>query len=87
MLGATVTVIISLDIPDVPPIEDSQYVDNLDEIDDEQTVNLGPGWEDEGEAVFAVIEVEIQENASSTDIGSMIQMEKIVQIMLMFLKT
>ena len=61
LVGATVTVIISLDIPDVPPIEDSQYVDNLDEIDDEQTIDLGPGWEDGGEAVFAVIEVEIQE--------------------------
>ena len=61
LLGATVTVIISLDIPDVPPIEDSQYVDNLDEIDDEQKIDLGPGWEDGGEAVFAVIEVEIVE--------------------------
>ena len=61
LLGATVTVIISLDIPDVPPIEDSQYVDNLDEIDDEQTIDLGPGWEDGGEAVFAVLEVEIDE--------------------------
>ena len=61
LLGATVTVIISLDIPDVPPIEDSQYVDTLGEIDDDQTVDLGPGWEDGGEAVFAVIEVEIVE--------------------------
>ncbi|MGB2452854.1 MAG: hypothetical protein ACPIB8_07935 [Candidatus Poseidoniaceae archaeon] len=61
LFGAAVTVLISLDIPDVPPIEDSQYVDNLDEVDYEQTVNLGPGWEDGGEAVFAVIEVVIVE--------------------------
>ncbi len=61
LFGAAVTVIISLDIPDVPPIEDSQYIDTLGEIDDEQTVSLGPGWEDGGEAVFAVIEVEIKE--------------------------
>ena len=43
LLGATVTIIISLGIPDVPPIGDSQYVNSLDEIDDEETVKLGPG--------------------------------------------
>ena len=60
LFGAAITVVISLDIPDVPPIEDSQYVDTLGEIDDEETVKLGPGWETSGEATFAVISVLIE---------------------------
>ena len=60
LFGAAITVVISLDIPDVPPIEDSQYVDTLGEIDEEETVKLGPGWETSGEATFAVISVLIE---------------------------
>ena len=61
LFGAAITVVISLDIPDVPPIEDSQYVDTLGEIDEEETVKLGPGWETSGEATFAVISVLIED--------------------------
>ena len=56
-----VTLFVSLDIPDVPPIGESQYVDSLDEIDDDKAVSLGAGWENDGDATFAVIEVIIQE--------------------------
>ena len=61
-LGAGVFLLVSLDIPDVPPVAESQYVDSLDEIDDEDTVTLGAGWQNSGdEAIFAVIDVVIQE--------------------------
>ena len=60
-LASGVTLLISLDIPDVPPIGESQYVDSLDEIDDDKAVSLGAGWENDGDATFAVIEVVIQE--------------------------
>tara|TARA_B100000925_G_C21996776_1_gene469297 strand:+ start:372 stop:2084 length:1713 start_codon:yes stop_codon:yes gene_type:complete len=56
-----VTLFVSLDIPDVPPVGESQYVDSLDEIDDDKAVSLGAGWENDGDATFAVIEVIIQE--------------------------
>ena len=56
-----VALFVSLDIPDVPPIGESQYVDSLDEIDDDKAVGLGAGWENDGDATFAVIEVVIQE--------------------------
>ena len=60
-LVSGVTLFVSLDIPDVPPIGESQYVDSLDEIDDDKAVSLGAGWENDGDATFAVIEVVIQE--------------------------
>ena len=49
----------SLQIPDVPPISDSQFVDSLGEIDQNETITLGAGWEQNTEATFAVLEVEI----------------------------
>ena len=85
LFGAAITVVI-LDIPDVPPIEDSQYVDTLGEIDEEETVKLGPGWETSGEATFAVISVVIEDGTLSMGIGHLIQTVKIVQTMLMFTK-
>ena len=61
-LGAGAFLLVSFDIPDVPPVEDSQYVDSLDDIDGEDTVTLGAGWQNSGdEATFAVIDVVIQE--------------------------
>ena len=60
-LGAGLFLVMSLDIPDVPPVAESQYVDSLDEIDDGESVSLGSGWENDGDATFAVIEVVIQE--------------------------
>ena len=61
-LGAGAYLLASLDIPDVPPIAESQYVDSLNEIEDEDTVTLGAGWQNSGdEATFAVIDVVIQE--------------------------
>ena len=61
-LGAGAFLLVSLDVPDVPPVSESQYVDSLDEIDDEDTVTLGAGWQNSGdEAIFAVIDVVIQE--------------------------
>ena len=60
-LGAGSFLLVSLDIPDVPPVGESQYVDSLDEIDDDKAVSLGAGWENDGDATFAVIEVIIQE--------------------------
>jgi len=60
-LAAAIMISISLSIPDVPPISESQYVDNLDEIDDSKAVNLGAGWEHDGEGTFIVIDVIIEQ--------------------------
>jgi len=60
-LAAAIMINISLDIPDVPPISESQFIDNLDEIDDSQAVNLGAGWEHDGEGTFIVIDVIIEQ--------------------------
>ena len=49
----------SFSIPDVPPISESQFVDSLEEIDQNESVKLGAGWDNGDEAVFAVMEVEI----------------------------
>ncbi len=62
LLFSGVLVIISMSIPDVPPISDATIISSLDEINDEDSVELGVGWENQGAtANFAVIEVEIVE--------------------------
>ncbi|MGB1475649.1 MAG: hypothetical protein ACPG73_05550, partial [Candidatus Poseidoniaceae archaeon] len=43
----------SFSIPDVPPISESQFVDSLEEIDQDESVKLGAGWDNGDEAVFA----------------------------------
>ena len=60
-LAAAVFFIVSLGIPDVPPLAEISIISTMDELEDVEEVKLGKGWGDYTEGKFFIIEATIVE--------------------------
>ena len=60
--AAAIMLSISLGIPDVPPTSEAIAIESLEDISDENQVNLGTGWEHQGDSAnFVLMDVLIEE--------------------------